>query len=148
MLGFIQNLFTQNIINIGFEDVRYAIQQSSQYILINTLSNMEQDCLIHGTLLYEKEEHIINELINKNQKDKWKILLYGKNSVDTSVVKKRSQLQSLGFMDVYVYSGGLFEWLLLQDIYGNSEFPTTSRCKDFLKYRPPITISRLPAIGY
>jgi len=148
MLGFIQNLFSQNDVNIGFEDVKYAIQQSSQFILINTLSNMEQDCLIYGTLLYEKEEHVINELINKNQKEKWKILLYGKNSVDTSVVKKRSQLHSLGFMNIYVYNGGLFEWLLLQDIYGNAEFPTTSRCKDLLKYRPPITISRLPAIGY
>jgi hypothetical protein len=36
---------------------------------------------------------------------------------------------------VFVYTGGLFEWLLLQDIYGKDEFPTTSDELDILKYR-------------
>ena len=31
----------------------------------------------------------------------------------------------------------LFEWILLQDIYGESLFPTTSKQHDILKYRPP-----------
>jgi hypothetical protein len=43
---------------------------------------------------------------------------------------------SLGINDVYVYSGGMFEWVLLQDIYGVSEFPTTAVVKDLLVYRP------------
>ena len=34
-----------------------------------------------------------------------------------------------------MYTGGIFEWLLLQDIYGKDEFPTTSEELDILKYR-------------
>jgi len=30
----------------------------------------------------------------------------------------------------------LFEWLLLQDIYGYDEFPTTIKVLDILKYKP------------
>ena len=41
-----------------------------------------------------------------------------------------------GFQEVYIYSGGLFEWLLLQDIYSENEFPTTSKVQDFLFYKP------------
>jgi len=37
--------------------------------------------------------------------------------------------------NLYVYIGGLFEWLLLQDIYGDEEFPTTSKIIDILKYK-------------
>jgi hypothetical protein len=33
------------------------------------------------------------------------------------------------------------EWLLLQDIYGADEFPTTSKLLDILQYRPTRTIS-------
>jgi hypothetical protein len=32
--------------------------------------------------------------------------------------------------------GGLFEWLMLQDIYGSDEFPTTKKELDILKYKP------------
>jgi hypothetical protein len=31
----------------------------------------------------------------------------------------------------------MFEWLLLQDIYGAASFPTTSKELDILKYKPP-----------
>jgi len=44
-------------------------------------------------------------------------------------------LLKLGFNSVFVYTGGIFEWLLLQDIYGKDEFPTTSEELDILKYR-------------
>jgi hypothetical protein len=37
---------------------------------------------------------------------------------------------------VYVYTGGLFEWLMLQDIYGEKEFPTSKKELDILKYKP------------
>ena len=30
----------------------------------------------------------------------------------------------------------MFEWLMLQDIYGEKEFPTTKRELDILKYKP------------
>jgi hypothetical protein len=64
------------------------------------------------------------------------IVLYGKNSSDYSVLeKKNKQLISLGFK-VLIYLGGLFEWVLLQDIYGADQFPTSKRNLDILKYRP------------
>ena len=50
--------------------------------------------------------------------------------------KKLKQLRSLGFYEVYCYQGGLFEWLLLQDVYGSQEFPTTKKELDLLKYKP------------
>ena len=53
-----------------------------------------------------------------------KIILYGKNSTDNLCDKKYKQLCELGFSEVYIYAGGMFEWLLLQDIYSNNEFPT------------------------
>jgi len=45
-------------------------------------------------------------------------------------------LSGLGFQDVYLYMGGMFEWLLLQDIYGADEFPTTNKFLDILYYKP------------
>jgi hypothetical protein len=48
---------------------------------------------------------------------------------------KCQQLQSLGFNKIYIYSGGLFEWMLLQDIYGKDLFQTTSIEVDILKYK-------------
>ena len=55
--------------------------------------------------------------------------------MDNSTIKKHEQLLSLGLKNVYIYAGGLFEWLLLQDIYGYDEFPTTSKTIELLKYR-------------
>ena len=65
-----------------------------------------------------------------------KIVIYGKNSNDEKLYNKYNQLISLGFYNVYVYPGGLFEWLMLQDIYGEKEFPTTKKELDILKYKP------------
>jgi hypothetical protein len=57
------------------------------------------------------------------------------NKFDASVDKKYYQLISLGCKRVFIYRGGLFEWLLLQDIYGFSAFPTTKKILDILKYK-------------
>jgi len=68
-------------------------------------------------------------------KDK-NIIIYGKNANDNKSLEKYKQLISLGFVNVYIYCGGLFEWLLLQDIYGEDEFPTTKKELDIIKYKP------------
>ena len=47
------------------------------------------------------------------------VVIYGMNAADDSIVRKYNQLTGLGLINVVVYPGGLFEWLLLQDIYGN-----------------------------
>jgi len=87
--------------------------------------------LIPGTIAIKDEEAIINKHLNNNIH----IIIYGKNANDESIFKKYEQLLTLGCGSVFVYTGGLFEWLLLQDIYGKDEFPTTSDELDILKYR-------------
>lgn len=121
---------------IGFDDVLFAIRNPERFVIINTLSSNEQDCLIQNTLTALDEENTINEMLTQYEQVVRKIVLYGKNATDNTVDKKRAQLNGLGFGDVYIYSGGLFEWTLLQDIYGEREFPTTKKVMDMLKYKP------------
>jgi hypothetical protein len=119
---------------IGFEDVQIVVKNSESYLLINTLPKTEQLCLILNTISINQEEELINKYIGTNKHVK--IVIYGKNSTDESVFTKHQQLVSLGFINIFIYMGGLFEWLLLQDIYGLSEFATTNKQLDILKYKP------------
>jgi len=122
-------------IKINYEDVQFIIKNPEGHLLINTLSTTEQNCLIVNTININNEENIINSCIKRGAKD-IKIIIYGKNSNDEKLYNKYNQLTSLGFYNVYVYTGGLFEWLMLQDIYGEKEFPTTKKELDILKYKP------------
>lgn len=120
---------------IGFEDIQYAIRNPEQFLFINTLSEKEQYCLILNTVQAELEETIINRLLQSGKKD-ISVIIYGKNTNDENIYKKYNQFISLGFLKIYLYLGGMFEWLLLQDIYGIKEFPTTNKQLDLLKYKP------------
>lgn len=126
---------TPTSIKTNFEDVQYILSHPEGHILINTLSDSEQECLILQTMNIHNEETIINNCIRNGRKD-IKIIIYGKNANDEKPIHKYNQLSSLGFYNVYIYVGGLFEWLMLQDIYGETEFPTTSKEMDILKYKP------------
>ena len=107
------------------------------WLLINTLPPGMQGCLIPGTLPIDEEEVSMNAmLLEPGGKDR-EIIVYGKNTNDETVHKKYQQLIGLGFKNVRVYLGGMFEWLLLQDIYGATSFPTTAMETDILKYKPP-----------
>ena len=121
-----------SIPKINYEDVKLSINNSN-YLLINTLPNHEQNCLIYKTIHFASEEQIINDLVNNNKSHN--IIIYGKNCNDDSVYKKYNQFIDLGFTNVYLYLGGLFEWLLLQDIYGKDMFKTTSNELDIIKYK-------------
>ena len=119
---------------VNFEDVQdYIKNRTNKPLFVNTLLPNEQECLISTTILCSEEENLINNILLTGMNQK--IVVYGKNDVDPTVDKKYQQLVSLGFSEVYIYRGGLFEWLLLQDIYGGKEFPTTSKTLDLLKYR-------------
>ena len=118
---------------VNFEDVQYAIKQRQNYLLINTLDMNEQGCLISKTVPVSNEENLINQYLNK--KINVNIIVYDKNANAPNLMKKYEQLFSLGFVNVYIYPGGLFEWLLLQDIYGTEDFPTTSVERDHLKFK-------------
>ena len=126
---------------INFEDVQIAYKNPEIYLLINTLSELEQDCLILNTILASKEETIINHHMYSSKRIR--IIIYGRNSNDENIYKKYDQLVKLGFSNVFIYTGGLFEWLILQDVYGYDEFPTTIKQLDFLKYKaqPRLNIS-------
>jgi hypothetical protein len=128
--------FRKPTAKIGFDDVLFALRHPDQFVIINTLPPTEQACLIQNTVSVSEEETVINEMLTQYEKVVRKIVLYGKNATDTTVEKKRAQLNGLGIGDVYVYSGGLFEWMLLQDIYGEREFSTTQKVVDMLKYKP------------
>ncbi len=121
-------------IKINYEDIQYILKHPEGHLLINTLSNSEQNCLITNTININSEENIINNLIKTGNKS-IKIVIYGKNSNDEKVYNKYNQLSSLGFYNVFIYTGGLFEWLMLQDIYGENEFSTTKKELDILKYK-------------
>lgn len=124
---------TNSVNKISFKQMQIIIQ-NKDYIIINTLSPDLQNCLIINTLNATQEVSIINNLIKTN-KEKI-IIIYGKNCIDESLIKKYTQLINLGFKNINVYVGGLFEWLMLQDIHGSDLFPTTTIEKDFLKYSP------------
>ena len=126
---------SQSSQKINYEDVQYVIKNSELHILINTLNETEQVCLIPNTVNINKEVELINQFIKMGNKQV-KIIIYGRNCNDEKIYTKYSQLNSLGFYNIYIYPGGLFEWLMLQDIYGEKEFPTTKKELDILKYKP------------
>lgn len=117
---------------INFEDMQNLINDKNT-LIINTMSSEFQKCLIERTIPIEEEIKLINSLLNNNKEIN--IVVYGMNSSDESIVSKYNQLISLGFTNVYVYPGGLFEYLLLQDIYGDDIFKTTSKELDILKFK-------------
>ena len=132
--------FQSQIIKIGYHDMQNLLRSNmNEFLIINTLSNHLQQCLIQKTVSCVDEPRIINEYISKYNFKK-KVIVYGQHSCDVSAELKANQLIKHGFTEVYVYVGGLFEWLLLQDIYGEELFPTTSTVKDLLNYKPGIFI--------
>jgi len=126
---------TSTSIKINFEDIQFILKNPEGCLLINTLSDVEQECLILNTMNIKNEENIINSCIKTGRKD-IKIILYGNNCNDEKTLTKYNQFTSLGFYNVYIYVGGMFEWLMLQDIYGYNDFPTTTKELDILKYKP------------
>jgi hypothetical protein len=126
------NIFSMKINFINFFDMQNFCKNKNN-VIINTLCDNNQNCLINNTLSSNNEVKIINNYLNTNKNIN--IIIYGENSCDEKLIKKYIQLQKLGFNNVYVYMGGLFEWLLLQQIYGEDEFPTTIKVNDILKYK-------------
>ena len=102
-------------------------QKKGEFILINTLPLNKQKFLIHGTIPGVEESERINAYLYKNKKIE--IIIYGLDYQDLSVYKKFAQLKSLGFVNVFIYMGGLFEWSLLQEVYG-SNFKTFGSISD------------------
>jgi hypothetical protein len=106
-----------SIKNINFEDMLSFIERTGNSlnentIIINTLTQNNQGCLIKGTISIDDEIKILNLQLNKDKNTN--IVIYGLNACDNTIIKKYEQLLGLGFYNVFVYPGGLFEWLLLR----------------------------------
>jgi hypothetical protein len=120
---------------INFEDIQYA--QKNKCLIISTLPSTSQELLILKTIPCDKEIKAVEDAILQKQH----IFVYGKHSNDETIYIKYEQIRKLGGK-VYLYTGGLFEWILLQDIYGFEEFPTTiHKTIDLLKYKPPTLLN-------
>lgn len=119
---------------ISFEKVQFAVQHTDDFFIINTLDEGEQHCVIQGTVDAQKEAHVLNDWIAKGKMDVT-IIVYGRNYADATVDEKAAQLKKIGFSTVCVYKGGLFEWLLLQEIYGADLFPTDGQELDLLRFK-------------
>ena len=118
----------------NFDNIKY-----DKHLLIHVMDEKDQSLLIKGTLTIEDEIETLNSVLSASKQRETRIIIYGKNTDDYGKVMRRyKQLCGLGF-DASVYFGGLFEWLLLQEIYGISEFPIEKRgsaTTDVLKYAP------------
>jgi hypothetical protein len=123
----------------NFDDIINISKDSSKntHILINVMEKEDQALLIKSTLSINEEIEKVNSLLSFRKMDV-NIVIYGKNTDDVSkVIKRYRQLCDMGFSNVHVYLGGLFEWLLLQEIYGNDEIKTNIVCnKNILDYKP------------
>jgi len=113
---------------IHFEDI-----YKNESILINTLPDSEQMCLIHRTIKASDETNVMNNCMKTNKHSV--IVVYGKNYRDKTIIKKFNQLKKFGFTNVHIYFGGIFEWILLQDIYGTEHFKTDGIPTDILQYK-------------
>ena len=131
---------SQSVRKINFEDMQNFIVDPN-IIIINTLPSTVQDCLIINTVKASDETIVLNDLLKKNNNRP--VVVYGMNACDDVIVTKYNQLIKLGFTNVYVYPGGLFEWLLMQDVYGTESFPTTKKELDILRFKGDVLSKRL-----
>jgi uncharacterized membrane protein YgcG len=123
---------------VSYEDLQMVIYRNSNIqhstLIINTLPPSLQHCLIKTTVDIRFEERVVNTFIQK--KPDIMIIVYGKNSNDITILHKYEQLVKLGFTNVHIYTGGIFEWMLLHEIYGKDLFKITKYEIDILRYRP------------
>lgn len=127
---------SSSIRKANYEDIQSiasAMTPPMHTYLINVLPANMQDCLIKNTVDAKNEEALVNRLLGEASSAC--IIVYGKNSSDVLAYHKYEQLLKLGFGNVAIYTGGLFEWLMLQDIYGDEFFKTTKRELDILKFK-------------
>ena len=125
-----------SINKINFESMQAIVNNNTtkgKFIIINTMDHNNQECVIKNTVSPNKEIELLNEYLKNDLYIN--IVIYGENCSDIKIIDKYNQLYKLGFKNLYVYIGGLFEWLLLQDIYGDDEFPTNIKIVDILKYK-------------
>ena len=123
---------------VSYEDLQMVVYRNLNVqhstLIINTLPPSLQHCLIKTTVDIRFEERVVNSFIKT--RPNIMIIVYGKNSNDITILHKYEQLVKLGFTNVHIYTGGIFEWMLLYEIYGKDLFKITKYEIDILRYRP------------
>lgn len=138
-------IFTSNHVPRQNDLVSYKyiqdIIEDRNSVLINTLDDSitTQACLILSSIHAIDEIDVIDKILSNTDSlgrttETVEIVIYGKNSTDMTTWVKYNQLIDYGFERVKIYTGGIFEWMLLQDIYGDDLFPTTAPNRDILKF--------------
>ena len=90
---------TSSINKLNFQALQTIInKQTSEFIIISTLPEDNQGCLIANTISPSQEYQLLNQYIKTNLSIK--IVIYGENSTDNSVIDKYNQLYKLGFKNV------------------------------------------------
>lgn len=134
---------------VSYEDLQMVVYRNLNVqhstLIINTLPPSLQHCLIKTTVDIRFEERVVNTFIQKNPNIM--IIVYGKNSNDITILHKYEQLVKLGFMNVHIYTGGIFEWMLLHEIYGKDLFKITRYEIDILRYRPKSVLLAAMTVG-
>lgn len=126
----------QSLAKVTYECAKEIALNNGKGILVCTLKEEKERFGILRTIPIDKEEECINNMIQKRQYD-IVIVLYGENMYDPSVITKYNQLKNIGFINCYIYFGGMFEWYLLQDVYGSELFPTkNSPINGCLHFKP------------
>jgi len=106
---------------------------TDRVLLFNGLKKQYHSCIIPRTIPYSDMKKVI-----KNMKEENIAVVYCANySCNAShkfAEKKLSHLET-----VYIYRGGVFEWLLLQKKYGKKKYPTSGDCNiEYMKHREKI----------
>ena len=126
----------QSLAKVSYECAKEIALNNGKGILVCTLKEDKERFGILRTIPIDKEEDYINRMIQKRQYD-IVIVLYGENMYDPTVITKYNQLKNIGFVNCHIYFGGLFEWYLLQDVYGSEMFPTkNSPINGCLHFKP------------
>lgn len=105
-------------------ELKKNIDDNEKIILLNTLDENKQHYLIKNTLSIQEEVKTINNYLNKDKNIF--IVIYGLDYRDLSIIKKYNQLKKIGFKNVSIYFGGIFEWSLLNITYDECSFPLTN----------------------
>lgn len=103
----------------------YCIEFGERVYLITVMERDESDKVIKGTIPFKEEEITMNSIIKQNKMDTVTVIVYGKDACDERIYKKAKQMMELGFKRVRIYIGGMFEWNLLVELYGDENFPTS-----------------------
>ena len=117
----------------NYHQLQDRMKNQNDIILINTLPLSRQQCLIKGTLNAFIEVEFMNKLLKTNKNKE--IVIYGIHHTDLTVITKYNQLKKLGFKNVYIYFGGMYEWLLLQEVFDTTNFQTDGYINNIVDYK-------------